>query len=63
MNKLSKCLKCLNFFSRTKKMEWSKDGYEEIENECLVTRKKLLNSEITTECTHFKEKPQHPPIC
>lgn len=54
MNKISKCLKCLNFFSKTKTMKHN--DIEEIESKCLVSGDDISSSSIVSECTHFKEK-------
>lgn len=62
MNKTSKCLKCINLF-RIKKRIKCRENDEQSESECLVNNKKISYTYIILECTHFKEKLQHPPIC
>lgn len=54
MSKLTKCLECLNFFSKTKTSKFA--DYEEKESKCLVSGDAISNAEIVSECTHFEEK-------
>jgi hypothetical protein len=56
MNKLSKCLKCFNFFSVAKRMDYSSYDEPETESKCLISKESISSASIVSECTHFKEK-------